>query len=66
MDADKRDKTIKLVQAGTVAAYILLVLHSTVGEYVKLTKKNMQKEAKRKDKMRMAMELSICPTYNIF
>ena len=51
MDSDKRDKTIKLVQAGTVAVYVLLVLRSTVGEYIKLTKKNMQKEAKRKDKL---------------
>ena len=51
MDSDKRDKTIKLVQAGTVAVYVLLVLRSTVGEYIKLTKKYMQKEAKRKDKL---------------
>lgn len=54
MDTEKRERTIRLVQAGTVAVYILLVLHSTVGQYIKLTKKNMEKEAKRRDKLNKA------------
>ena len=32
--------------------YVFLIPHSTVGEYVKLMKKNIRKEAKRKDKLK--------------
>lgn len=51
MEEKKRDKLIQLIEIGTVAGYILLVLKSTVGKYVKETKKNIKKEAKRKDKL---------------
>ncbi len=52
MEADKKDKIVKLAQIGTVAAYIFLLLHSTVGEYVKLARKNIRKEAKRREKLK--------------
>ena len=51
MEGKKREKLIQCIEIGTVAGYILLVLKSTVGKYVKETKKNIKKEAKRKDKL---------------
>lgn len=51
MDENKRDKVISTVEIGVVALYIFMVLKSTIGKYVKETKKNIKKEAKRKDKL---------------
>ena len=52
MEKEKKEKLVRTVQIGTVVAYVFLILHSTVGEYVKLMKKNIRKEAKRKDKLK--------------
>ena len=52
MESDKKEKVVQLAQIGTVVAYIFLILHSTVGEYIKLAKKNIKKEAKRKEKLK--------------
>ena len=52
MDKEKKEKLVRTAQIGTVVAYVFLILHSTVGEYVKLMKKNIRKEAKRKDKLK--------------
>lgn len=54
MDDKKRDRLVQMIQLGTVVIYILLVLKSTVGRYIKLTRKNMEREAKRKDKLNKA------------
>lgn len=54
MDDKKKDRLIQMVQLTTVVIYILLVLKSTVGRYLKLTRKNMEREAKRKDKLNRA------------
>ena len=54
MDDKKKDRLVQMVQLGTVVIYILLVLKSTVGRYLKLTRKNMEREAKRKDKLNKA------------
>ena len=51
MEKEKKEKLVQIAQIGTVVAYVFLILHSTVGEYVKLMKKNIRKEAKRKDKL---------------
>lgn len=51
MDDKKRENIIFGVQVATVAGYILLVLSSTVGKYIKETKKNISRQAKRKDKL---------------
>lgn len=47
----RHEKLIFFIQAGTVAGYILLVLKSTVGKIIKETKKNIEKDAKRRDKL---------------
>lgn len=52
MEKEKKKKLVQIAQIGTVVAYVFLILHSTVGEYVKLMKKNIRKEAKRKDKLK--------------
>ena len=52
MEKEKKEKLVQIAQIGTVVVYVFLILHSTVGEYVKLMKKNIRKEAKRKDKLR--------------
>lgn len=52
MEKEKKEKIVQTAQIGTVVAYVFLILHSTVGEYVKLMKKNIRKEAKRKDKLK--------------
>lgn len=52
MEKEKKEKLVRTAQIGTVVAYVFLILHSTVGEYVKLMKKNIRKEAKRKDKLK--------------
>ena len=52
MEADKKEKVVQLAQLGTVVLYVFLVLHSTVGQYIKNAKKNIKKEAKRKEKLR--------------
>ena len=52
MEKEKKEKIVQIAQIGTVVTYVLLILHSTVGEYVKLAKKNMRKDAKRKDKLK--------------
>lgn len=54
MDDKKKDRLVQLIQFATVVIYILLVLKSTVGKYIKFVKKNMEKEAKRKDKLNKA------------
>lgn len=51
MEDKKKDRLVQMVQLATVVIYILLVLKSTVGRYLKLTRKNMEREAKRKDKL---------------
>lgn len=51
MDDKKKERLVQAVQLTTVVIYILLVLKSTVGKYIKLTRKNMEREAKRKDKL---------------
>ena len=50
MEKEKKEKLVQIAQIGTVVVYVFLILHSTVGEYVKLMKKNIRKEAKRKDR----------------
>ena len=52
LEADKKEKVVQLAQIGTVIAYIFLVMHSTVGEYLKITRKNMKNDAKRKEKLK--------------
>lgn len=52
MEKEKREKLVQIAQIGTVVVYVFLILHSTVGEYVKLMEKNIRKEAKRKDKLK--------------
>ena len=52
MEKEKKEKLVQIAQIGTVVVYVFLILHSTVGEYVKLMKKNIRKEAKRKDKLK--------------
>lgn len=52
MEKEKKEKIVQTAQIGTVVAYVFLILHSTVGEYVKLMKKNIRKDAKRKDKLK--------------
>lgn len=47
----KHENLIFFIQVGTVVGYILLVLKSTVGKIIKETKKNIEKDAKRKDKL---------------
>lgn len=54
MDNKKRDRLVMLLQLATVVIYIFLVLKSTVGSYIKLLRKNMKREAKRKDKLNKA------------
>lgn len=54
MEDKKRAKLITIIEAATIACYILLVLKSTVGQYIKETKKLIKKEAKRKDKRNKA------------
>lgn len=54
MDDKKKDRLVQLIQFATVVIYILLVLKSTVGKYIKLVHKNMEREAKRKDKLNKA------------
>lgn len=54
MDEKKKSKLIKIAQTTTVVVYVFLVLRSTVGKYIKETKKNIAKEAKRKDKINEA------------
>ncbi|MGN1187677.1 MAG: hypothetical protein ACI4R6_04215 [Lachnospiraceae bacterium] len=54
MDDKKKDRLVQLIQFATVVIYILLVLKSTVGRYIKLVHKNMEREAKRKDKLNKA------------
>lgn len=51
MEDKKRQKLITIIEAATVAGYILLVLKSTVGAYIKETKKLIKKEAKRRDRL---------------
>ncbi len=51
MEDKKRAKLITIIEAATVVCYILLVLKSTVGQYIKETKKLIKKEAKRRDKL---------------
>jgi heme exporter protein D len=51
MEKEKKEKLVQIAQIGTVVVYVFLILHSTVGEYVKLMK-NIRKEAKRKDKLK--------------
>ena len=51
MDDKKKDRLVQLIQFATVVIYILLVLKSTVGKYIKLVQKNMERVAKRKDKL---------------
>lgn len=52
MEKEKKEKLVQIAQIGTVVVYVFLILHSTVGEYVKLMKKNIRKEAKRTDKLK--------------
>lgn len=52
MEKEKKEKLVRTAQIGTVVAYVFLILHSTVGEYVKLMKKNIRKDAKRKEKLK--------------
>ena len=52
MEKEKKEKIVRTAQIGTVVAYVFLILHSTVGEYVKLMKKNIRKDAKRKEKLK--------------
>ncbi len=52
MEKEKKEKLVQIAQIGTVVVYVFLILHSTVGEYVKLMKKNIRKDAKRKDKLK--------------
>ncbi len=52
MEKEKKEKLVQIAQIGTVVVYVFLILHSTVGEYVKLMEKNIRKEAKRKDKLK--------------
>lgn len=47
----KHENLIFFIQVGTVVGYILLVLKSTVGKIIKETKKNIEKDAKRRDKL---------------
>lgn len=52
MEKEKKEKIVRTAQIGTVVAYVFLILHSTVGEYVKLMKKNIRKDARRKEKLK--------------
>ena len=52
MEKEKKEKLVQIAQIGTVVVYVFLILHSTVGEYVKLMKKNIREDAKRKDKLK--------------
>lgn len=52
MEKEKKEKLVRTAQIGTVVAYVFLILNSTVGEYVKLMKKNIRKDAKRKEKLK--------------
>lgn len=52
MEKEKKEKLVRTAQIGTVVAYVFLILHSTVGEYVKLMKKNIRKDARRKEKLK--------------
>lgn len=52
MEKEKRDKLVRAAQLGTVVAYVFFIMRSTIGEYVKLARKNMRKEAKRREKLR--------------
>ena len=36
MEKEKKEKLVQIAQIGTVVVYVFLILHSTVGEYVKL------------------------------
>lgn len=51
MEDEKKKKLISTIQISTVVVYVLLVLKSTIGTYIKENKKRIKKEAKRKEQL---------------